>query len=340
MNLVKNYIQFKKNSIINILKIINEEKINEQDEILNSFLNNYIEAYYFHILQTLEKEEIEKYDFKVILKEFDGKRLELIYENKEQTKKIDLLYVLLLISIKLNHLQEINKENVLKTLKQFKFKGNTYTIEELYKMIKENKTKEEKFFKKLEFDYFNLIYKKYKNQNNKYYVSLNYDIKLLSNRYLESSIDKNFNSDVLSVKKFETLLYLVTIDILFRIKNSEELDVIFVDFPSCLLDDDNVKDILNKYYSKYLDKKLTFLVNYNDYLNHKRVLNNLDIKYSFSAYVDMSHINFVENKIDTIESIDLFDFGVLDKVKSKDYEIIAKYESLGKEIFNSEFEKE
>jgi len=348
MNILNNYIDFKKKCIYDYVNIlVNKIKNEFSKKVVDEFISTYIQTYYFHHLQTLEN--IDNYDFKVILDEFEGKELEIIYEldsNIDKQKATTLtkkLKNIVLLSIKIDKLNKnLKKEELKEELKTIlsNYKIEEVIIEELVKQIILNNTKENKFLKTIELEDFKLEYNLYKNQNNKYQVKLKNNIKQLKSNYNEKSIVKNFDSEKLGKKKFLITINLLNIEILYKIMNSEEIDYYFIEIPGYLLDDkEEIIKILNTIDNPYINNHIVFLLNYNYYLNHKKILNLIDIKYSFAAYLDISHIRNVEEKIEDVESIKIFDYVVIDKIKNKDYELVCKYESVtGKEIFINEID--
>lgn len=350
MNILNCYIEFKYRNIYSYVDIlVSGIKTDFSRNVVNKLIDTYIKTYYFHHLQTLD--EVEEYNIEVIISEFNGKALEIIYElddsiNKEKaTNLVNIFKDIVLCAIKIDKIDDsFKREDRINEIKKIikKYKYNEDLLNDLSKTKLINNNIENKFLKGLIKEDFELKYNLYRNKKNIYYVILNSQINQLKKYYSEKSIKKNLNKEKIAKKKFITTINLLNIDILYKIMNSENIDYYFINIPECLLEDkEEILEILNMIDNEYVREHIVLLIDYNYYLNHKKILNLIDIKYSFAAIVDMSHIRDVEEKIENVEIIKIFDYVVIDKVKSKDYEIVNKYESItGKQIFINELDNE
>lgn len=345
MNILTSYINFKKKNIYKYSRILIPNTNPYIDKILNSYIDTYINTFYYHKLETID---VFNPSFSTIVKELEGKKLELIYELEENENKIKnkniitILYSVVISMIKLDIVEntmskDLLREKIKEIIKNYKYTDEM--VDNLTNAILENRSKETKFLKNLMNDEFKLKYSLYRNQRNKYFIELDTNIKQLKN-YSNLIINKNLNINYINV--FKTTINLINIDILYKIMNSEELDYYFVNLPANLLDQkEKLLKILEDIDNENVREHIVLIVDYNYYLNHKKILNLIDIKYSFAALVDMSHIKDIDTKLETVENVKIFDYVIVDKVKTKDYESINRYtSSLGKEIFVNEFNKE
>lgn len=341
MDLIRAYIDFKTKSFLDLVNVMTDDFSSEfSTDVLSKYIDTYIQTYYFHSLQTLNNEDVKKYGISTIIKEFDGKRLEILFETKDVDKDKELIidkaydYILACVRLQLSSLEYDECKQALDDVRL------NCEIDDIISFCKKNYEKEEKFLSELNFDYFELEYYNYRGMEDKYLVSLESHIKQLDVNYSKNSINKNFNRDELAYDKLKTLMGMLSADLLKKIIKSEPVDYYFVHVAGSLLDDERLVSIFNMMTNPYIREHIVFVINYNDYINHKRILNYLDVDYSLATNVDMSHINNIENKIENVENIKMFDYILLDKVKQKDYEAILKYDSLtGKEIFINELER-
>lgn len=349
MNLVKYYISFIKQNLRNCVEIIKPEQDDEYKKIIDVFIDLYIKIRYYHEPETLEKQYLNDYTFETVIKEFNGKRIELLYEYK----KYDLnnymayteeVYKIVATSILLNTFKDelITPSSIKQILNEsIPNLQNEKVINKLCDQIKKTRSKENKFLKGLLSSEFYLKYYPYRYKNTYFHVELFQNVKELD-KYSRSVVRKNMFHEKVSEQIFETTLNLLNIDLIMAIKSNIEVTHYFIDIPSELLDQkEECLRLFNMIDTPYLRNKIVFLINYNDYTNHKRIINVADEKLSFAALVDMSHIKAVDEKLANVENIKVFDYVVCDKVKDKDYQSVIKYQTItGKEIFINEVVKE
>jgi hypothetical protein len=83
MDIINKYFEFKKTSLIEYSSVFMNSKI--ASSYITDFINTYINTYYFHLLDTYYENEVLEYNDQIIVKELNGKRLELL----EETNKIE-----------------------------------------------------------------------------------------------------------------------------------------------------------------------------------------------------------------------------------------------------------
>lgn len=337
MNLTKCYINFKRNQIINCSKLI--YNINDQFfyECLDKFTTIYIQTRYYKFYETFDEKNVLDNNLKVILEELKGKKVEIELENEDKNLKlVDLAYYLVFYSIKfeLSKNEDKLKELIDTCLSGLNINDNSVFFN-LKKYINQIRNKEQKFILSLNIDEYQLKYTNFKNRRYDYKVELLYDIKQLDN-YSKTSIVKNFNDSDVSYNKMRAMFNLLNRDIILKLISNEELDKYFIYVDDKILDSDLFEMINNEYLRKYI----ILVVDFDNYNNQKKKLNNLNKYFDLCGCVDMSHINDVDSKLDSLEHIDLFKYYLLDKVKNKDYEFVIKYDFVSKIGFVNEFEKE
>ncbi|MEG0994790.1 MAG: hypothetical protein RSE91_02325, partial [Bacilli bacterium] len=152
------------------------------------------------------------------------------------------------------------------------------------------------------------------------------------------SIDNVYNSIELMPLKVKTILTYLNVDILKKILKQSELETYLVNLPEYFLKQKDIfKSFLNFINNNYFKKHIVLLINNNDYISHKSLLEGFKDKYLFALIIDISHINDVEKKLSSLED-SLFNYIILDKIKEKDYDIIKKYKETSlKTIIINEF---
>lgn len=351
MNLITSYIDLEKNIILDyVLTILNQKCTDLENDILNQLLDTYINTYYYHELQTLNKTEIANYNMKIVLKELEGKKIEIVYlnikdDNKEEiTKIVDKVYRALFAAVILDNIQkeDLTVIKLDQALKYYAHLGlNQEKLAKLIDLALKNYDKKSNLDNKLNFETLNLKYSLYKGTFNKYLVTLSVNISEL-NKYPIISIDKNLNSDPLAIKRTETMFNLINIEIFKKIKESEEIDLYFIEIPKIVLENkEELTRLLSIIDNEFIKKHLVLLLDDDSYKGNKRITNQISSNFKMAILLDISRVREIEEKLDDITEIESFDYIIIDKVKSKDFPILNDYiKESTKEIFTNEFEKE
>ncbi len=352
MNIVSCYVEFKKNILLDYINTICSNSDNPAFQtIVSNYIDTYIATYYFHRLETLDYEDDRAYDFNTVLQELDGKRIEMLYDNSFDSgrpiisKDIELGYFLTVVAIELDGIDEdsITEDKISKVLRTGLKSNSAFdssVIKKIMTLMKQYIQKEEKFFEKLTMDAFHIQYKSFRYQMGSYFVSLRYDIEQLNCNYDPIFLTKNFWRDDLAYNRLETTLNLLNIDILYKLKAGEPLEYYFIPIPTVLLDE-NIMSKLEIISEESIKKHLIFEVDYSAYTNKKRILRTINKEYQLAALVDMTYIREIDQKIQTLDELPLFEYILLDHVKAKDYSVVSKYyDGTVKKIFLNEFVKE
>jgi len=334
MNLVKAYMEYKRNLILDLIYYLSPDlKDTNSINIIDKFIDTYFQAYYFHSLQTLDKSEKTKYNYSTIKQELYGMKIEIEYDKEYESNLITKIYKLILISIKIIH-----SMYTLDDLKECISKNKIdVEAEKILKLIEDYNKKEAKFINALTIDDFKLNIILYSNKKDLYKCELVTDINQLTKHYSDISISKNFNNDLFALDKTKITLNLLSVVLIKDFSISKDLDYYFIEISSSLYDEKNLGEIFETIDYPYIKDNIVLLVDLKSYLKNKRLLSKYN--YKLGVIVDMSHINEVESKLQSIESLENIDYIVLDKLKAKDYETIYKYES-DKEIIINDLVKE
>ena len=353
MGIIDKYFEFKKNVLFSYNEIFfnNEKNI---DKYLLSFIETYINTYYFHILDTYYEEEVSSFDDKIMIKELQGKKLELIDEiDKDLTEEekdvqkrlIDRCYRMTFISIiiDLTNYTYCNKISDFRdTLKQILvdnkklIETNDELLEKLSILVKDNILKERKFFLGLKNDTFDIAYYSYKDSNTNFLVELNYQIDQLEKNYTKKVLAKNYNSPKISYEKLVATTNLVQIDLLNRILRNKKINHYFI---NCPLEHIHKKEMLEEVVLPFSNTRVkdnvVFIVNYNDYVSNKSLFKNLK-EFKFALLVDLTRTMALDKKLDEIDSYEIFSYVLINGIKKSDYQLVENYIMHGKEMFMNE----
>jgi len=185
MNLVKAYMEYKRNLILDLIYYLSPDlKDTNSINIIDKFIDTYFQAYYFHSLQTLDKSEKTKYNYSTIKQELYGMKIEIEYDKEYESNLITKIYKLILISIKIIH-----SMYTLDDLKECISKNKIdVEAEKILKLIEDYNKKEAKFINALTIDDFKLNIILYSNKKDLYKCELVTDINQLTKHYSDISI--------------------------------------------------------------------------------------------------------------------------------------------------------
>lgn len=348
MNIIGTYFDFKTRCLIKYGEVFFEED-KKTDKYLKEFIKTYIDTYYNHILNTYYEDKVTKYNDKIILKELKGKKLELIddLENKD-SDEVKLInrsydYSCLAITIDTISFKRCNKivdfkntlRNVLNENKQ-KVEVTNSKLDKLSNLVKENTIKERKFFAGLKDDSFKVNFYSYRDTKDKYLASLDYDIPQLEKNYTRDIIEKNYKSEIVELNKTLATINLVSANMLRRIITNYEISNYFIELPlSSINTKEELEEIVNSFSNPRVKENIVFIINYNEYINHKSMFKNLT-DFKFAICVDFSRMIVIEKRLAEIENFDLFKYVIIDGVKKEDRQLIENYVIKGKEMFMNE----
>ena len=342
MNLVNAYLLFIRSNIIKVIDIIMPSDDDRFKTYVNDFIDTYIEFQYFHILE-VKKDETEEivFDFATLVKEFTGKRIELTYENREESQLIDnafssVLTGILILSVENRLITKPNFEKIFD--KNFPLLLTSEQIDRVIDLIKETRTKEDEFFTKLVSSEFYIKYYPYKYRNNYYKVDLFHRVGDLE-KYSKKIIRKNLRTEAVSVNATSTLINLLSIDIISTLKAGNELSYYFIDVPRNIYNDPNkIETIIKMFDTKYVKDNIILLMKYKDYEKYKVDIDKYHV--NFGLVVDLSDVSVVVEYLVSLEELG-FKYIVCDKVRTEDYKAIMKYTNISsKEIFISDIRED
>lgn len=354
MEIINRYFAFKKKSLLEYVSVFFDGK-EKAKQYLSAYIDTYINAYYFHILDTYYEEEVTVFDDKIIMKEIKAKQLELIddatnqiEEEQYQKKAIELIkecyrycFVAIIIDLtnytccnKLSEFKDLLKENLINNKRLIE--NNDEILEKLSILVKDNITKERKFFIGLRNDTFNINYYSYRNSNKNYLVELEYDIEQLQKNYTQNILDKNYKNEKIALDKFIATTNLVAIDLLNKIMRNKIIKNYFIECPlGSIKKREDLEEIIKNFDNPRTKEKVIFIINYNDYTSNKTMFKNLK-EYKFALMIDLSRTIVIDKKLAEIEGYDLFSYIIINGLKKEDHQLVENYVIKGKEMFMNE----
>ena len=329
--------------------IIGKDLIDKEicNEYFNKYFTSYINTVYYHILGTLNYEKDMKYNQTTINKELEGMYEEIVYDidnsdiiedvglYKKRKEQAKISYKISLFMTDFNKIRFSSADDFsnfidklslcLEDNKKIKDMLDDNIYGNLFEEVRKDLLKEEKYFKSLEDLDFSLVYKKYVSTNN-YLVKLDHVIKRLKRNYKQTMVDKVYDFDNVVVHRIEAMINLLSLDILKKLIDMKKTHHYFIHFTEvCFSSSKIFEEILSYMDNPLIKKKVVILMDNNSYNSHINLINNHN-EYTYGVIVDMSHINDVEKKLDSLSKDKVIKYIIVDKVKNKDYNFIKKYE--------------
>lgn len=338
LNVITGFINYKINYLTQCGLLFFED-IDEEFIIkhLNQYVTTYVNNYYYHESETLDN--VEKINEDIILKELFGKRVELIDDfcqfeleidnhiySKMKKALIDMVEIVFFLS-KVDRLRFDSRDDVEVRFNQLmdynpKMKerlGNK--LIKLFLKVKDNYNKELKILTPTGFyktDYSRFV------DTNLIYVSLYHDISILKTNYRNIFVDRVYKDSKYNLDKVSCLIWDISISILDNIINNKVVDKYLIDIPSNLFY--RGKFLLEEEFNNKLLKENVILVfNNNTYKENVELIKSLNHKVACS--VDLSHINDVVDKLNTIEAMADFEYIFVTDHKDKDEDLIKNFKA-------------
>ena len=201
-------------------------------------------------------------------------------------------------------------------------------IKELYRIVKEYRTKKEKLFGKIESDEFFIKLTNYPKKLNVYRVNLKYDLKFPL-IYSEFAINKAFNTGLINEDKLLIEYYLVVKRALEDVLKQNFTKQYVLEFTDKLLNKPNkLKNLLNIIDNTAIKDKVSIKIKYEFFIENKEKIYEL-IKDGFKITLILDNSFKVNYK--TIDTLEVFKYVILNK-DLKNYNEIIKYKQNIKNI--------
>ena len=336
-NLITVFLNYKVSRLAAYGTLIYNEDSDFINRIFKNYFQIYVDNYYYGIFHTVDDGVYNKDNLKL---EFDGIEKEMLEEyldfellvsNEEYTKNINDIkeikkYALELIDIDL--LEINNKDDIPKVVEEFvnknKFiKGKIDNkLKKLTSLVRETFQTNMKMMNYKE-EYFTMDVKKFFERDDLSYYSLKQTVKLLDN-YKRGMVLNVYDDNRLDVKKSICLIQKVSLEILKKFINHEEIKPIIIQIRDDCFGRGKLKEeVLEVLDNPLLEKYLILGVNYNT---------SFDLEYSLACIQDYTHINDVYQKTETILNEGAFDYLVVSDYKYRDRDFFVKYENASLEV--------
>lgn len=320
---------------------------NEDSEFINRIFKNYfqiyVDNYYYGIFHTVDNGVFNKENLKL---EFDGIEkemldeyldFELIVSNEEYSKNTNDIkeikkYALELVDIDLLEIKDkddipkiveefVNKNKFIKDKIDTKLKKLTSLVRSTYQAnMKMMNYKEE---------YFSIDIRKFFERDDLSFYSLKQTVKILDN-YKKGMVLNVYEDNRLDVKKSICLIQKISLEILKKFINHEEIKPIIIELRDDCFKRGNLKEeVLEVLDNPLLEKYLILGVNHNTYLAD---MGNFDLEFSLACIQDYTHINDVYQKTETILNEGAFDYLIVSDYKYRDRDFFVKYENASLEV--------
>ena len=170
MNLTEYYCNLVKQNLNHIISIIMPGTHPEYRKGIDIYIDLYIKVRYFHEPETVPKEELESFDFQTVIREFNGKRIELLYEYKKQdqekyAKFVEDAYTAVATAVLLDEFQTdlITPDNMKKVVDDaIPILLSDESIKKVCNQILKNRALESKFLTGIVSDQFYLKYEPFR----------------------------------------------------------------------------------------------------------------------------------------------------------------------------------
>ncbi len=351
-NLMDYYMNYKTSRLKKYGLVIMHSHDEFLERVLERYIRTYINCYYYNIFDTVKTNFC---DDSVIRLELDGRRVEMldelliyelidsneIYELKQRYINDSFDVVLFLIS--LDRMRFLSKESIPTQLEQLLYycpniKESLGTkISRLETLLKDTYTTLNKFLEKTD-DYYNLDYQLYKDRNDLVKVVMVSNITMLQDNYKRSLLERVYRDDKLKREKLDLLIKKFIKQFIVDSYNNKRIyNKYFIELDDYLFnnkkDIDNFFSMLN---NPFIKRYLVLGLSHNNYMSCQSLFR----KYNFSlaCIQDFSHINDVNNKLNNLDSSNIYDYVIISNYKSRDLDDIVKYSCVNLEgiLFSKE----
>jgi len=311
-------------------------------EVFKGYFDTYIDNYYYGIFNTVDT---DTYSLETLQVELNGimsdimddyRAYELKVSNEEFAKNMKIIRDLRDVSfeiIKLDNLTGADREELESKVSKIITESSILSdlignrMNKLVTLVRETNTNSSKLLN-YEDEFYSLEKKNFTDSDIEY-ISLTWDIRILNN-YKKVMINRIFNDKKFEVKKLKCLIQKVSLYILKKVLNDEDVKPIFID----LYDSSIVRGIISREIYLLLDnplfrKYVIMGVNYNNYLAHKEAFSE---DFQFACVQDFSHINDIYKKVDDIYKEGIFNYLLVSKCRDTDLDYFTGYEADGLEV--------
>ncbi len=327
INLANEYIELTKKEIIEYFKLVFGNKFIRK--YCDIYIKKYIDIRYYNFYDYDTSKTLRK----KILDNLRDLAEELVIDDIQNRTIIDNMclffyYVLYFDNVIISKDIEKTIEKIEKLRKRVLEVEDESFIKELYRIVKEYRTKKEKLFGKIESDEFFIKLTNYPKKLNVYRVNLKYDLKFPL-IYSEFAINKAFNTGLINEDKLLIEYYLVVKRALEDVLKQNFTKQYVLEFTDKLLNKPNkLKNLLNIIDNTAIKDKVSIKIKYEFFIENKEKIYEL-IKDGFKITLILDNSFKVNYK--TIDTLEVFKYVILNK-DLKNYNEIIKYKQNIKNI--------
>ena len=284
-NVVKDYLEYEKQNLVNYISVITDKKLN--NDICNMIIDTYINVRYFNAYTSVKKNPIDNIEYYII----DNFKKRFVDENvrKNVLLILDALIVLRYIVLyeKYGDSEEA-KESLLKYEKKVyeKYKDSNVLVSGIIKDIKTNYHKKRKFLDDLLSVDFS-IEKKKTNIKNAFDVILDNNI-TIPDLFSDVAVNRVYNTGTIYEDKMLVYYTLLSREILLDMINYNYENKYLIIFPESIITKTNkLNNLLSIFNIDYLKEKIVMEISYHEYKENKDAYDSLiHDGYSFAVMID------------------------------------------------------
>lgn len=327
INLANEYIELTKKEIIEYLKLVFGNKFNRK--YCDIYIKKYIDIRYYNFYDYDTSRTLRK----KILDNLRDLAEELVIDDIQNRTIIDntclfFYYILYFDNVIISKDIEKTIEKIEKLRKRILDVEDESFTKELYRIVKEYKTKKEKLLGKIESDEFFIKLTNYPKKLNVYRVNLKYNLKLPL-IYSEFAINKAFNTGLINEDRLLIEYYLVAKKALEDVLKQNFTKQYVLEFTDKLLTKPNkLKNLLNIIDNTAIKDKVSIKIKYEFFIENKEKIYEL-IKEGFKITLILDNSFKVNYK--TIDTLEVFKYVILNK-DLKNYNEIINYKQNIKNI--------
>lgn len=335
-NIVASYKKFKTGYLNKLGKILYNSKQPESVEILDRYINNYFNAKFYDIYETVE--DGTPFSFEVLQEEYNGLEIELLETYEGLTKQVKELKKVAYFVCNLDgiynseeDLQKLIEEEVVKDKYIKIILGNKK--EQFIKEFITMSNKENKILETNLDEFFEITTHK---QESLALIDMTYNIKVL-NGYRKTLVNQVYKDQKLYLKKAINILDKIAFQILKDkcLGLDDQLEYIVLLESGAIVDGDFAKEIKDIVNDKLVNKKLGIALPDEILFTREKVFKN-DVK--LSCFRDMTYVNEIEKKFASVLALPIEYFIVTNYKTKREADIIAYAETESRIVIYEEEE--
>lgn len=325
INIMNEYIELTKKQINEYMRLVFGERLNQT--YCDLFTERYINIRYFNYYENEFHETIRR----KIIEHLKQVGEEIIINNINdreliETMRVFFYYVLYFDNVVYYKDLRMKIAQIAKVKKRV-FGDETYDFEEkLYQIIQDYMRQKDELIKRFASDEFYIKLTNYPDKLKVYRVNLKYNNIKFPLEYSDFAINKAFQIGLVSEDKLVVEYYLVVLQILKDVLKLNFKKKYVLEFADSLLKKPKkIKSILNIINNSAIQDKISLKIKYEEFSKNKEVVYDL-MREGFKITIILD--NSFEANFKNIESLQMFEFVIINKNLKQYEEIISNKESI------------